>query len=445
MDESSPSRLAGLEESHSLDAGKVGGGTGGTTEVLGCPVTFLSLPDDLIYLVFEQLFADVFQKGRTTGQAAKPAHAVLVNKRLYRLCAPLLYRDLNVRSRKGRTTEQGIQSLLEQRNRLKLVKRLVMSVEPETSTLCATFLALLPNLTSLTLHFHGRGATITPTLLGSLRGLQDLRSLSILGKVVMDDHSFSLANDMPFLKHLESDSVTVLQQLVDSDARDLCTLTIRSEDEVQMERLPWMSLEHLRLYPEYGVSMMDSSWLGHLEEMQRLSINFSVLEYGEFGDDDFALPGLCRLLPLLDCLERLDLEDVNRVDLPPEFQQSTLRILSLRGELLLYQTNNLFHLERFLRSFTRLTTLLIEGFNFVHTCDSSAEMLAEEDPDEIYLRYPPLGALIRACEALPLLEVRWRSLGETSEMRWTRESRDDVFASELWSVGSRRGYGLVSL
>ncbi|GAA6016432.1 hypothetical protein JCM10207_003859 [Rhodosporidiobolus poonsookiae] len=212
MDESSASRLAGQEESQSSDAVKAEEGARGTAEDLHRPVPFLSLPDDLIYLVYSRFFDDAYPDGREVGETSPNAYAVLVNKRIFKLCSPLLHQNLLI-SAEDVYPDDAFGHLMARPHILPLVRRLDTAVPASYPKLFAAFLRLLPNLISLALNFDsddGFCDTLPSNLTDCFRDLKHLRHLRIQGNPDLDDNKFNLKRDMPSLERLDTGCIGAL-------------------------------------------------------------------------------------------------------------------------------------------------------------------------------------------------------------------------------------------
>ncbi|GAA6016454.1 hypothetical protein JCM10207_003869 [Rhodosporidiobolus poonsookiae] len=142
-----------MEELQSSNAVKAKGGAHGTTEDLHRPVSLLSLPDDLIYLVYSHFLDEAYADGRELCEPTPEACAVLVNKRIFKLCSPLLYRNLSL-SDEDIELDYGLGQLAARIRALPLLQRLTIMDPPKLEDEAFSLTRDMPQLK----HFNTPGS-----------------------------------------------------------------------------------------------------------------------------------------------------------------------------------------------------------------------------------------------------------------------------------------------
>ncbi|GAA6016398.1 hypothetical protein JCM10207_003849 [Rhodosporidiobolus poonsookiae] len=415
MDESSSSRVAGREESYSLDAVEDEGGVQTTVQDLHRPVSFLSLPDDLIYLVFSYLFDLEFPNDREVATRDDRAPAVLVSKRIFKLCSPLVYQHLHLPDDWARL-DDAVGALLDQPAALCLVQRMYTSVPFYSPKLFGGFLRCLPNLTDLTLSNasdQGVLEALPPTLTKVLRTLRHLRYLAILGVYMLEDESFSLDEDIPSLRHFECDDPVFTNLLLNNGARQITSLTLRN----------------LEVEPDETQAL----------PLKRLSLDFNPFASDSGGDKDLInFERFSRMAAMLPNLVYLDLKAVSEISqIPTGFAMPSLRVLVLYGLLNLYDPDVLLNLRKLLLALPSLVTLIAIGFQDRPSKPATVSKLSKLDPADLLVSHPVFAALLQCVKSTSVLEFRFRAIHEKREMRWTRSSSEEDFVSECWTVRER--------
>ncbi|GAA6038088.1 hypothetical protein JCM8097_007540 [Rhodosporidiobolus ruineniae] len=450
-DTSSLSSLDSEEASTGLPAVKESVENG---QILRPRRSLLDLPDELLVHIFDQVYQALRQDCHC-GLCA-PLSQTIVNKHIFALTRPLWFQSLSIPPNHERS-----ESLLADLVQHSDVHRFVHDMETEHSSYFPTFhsltLRFLPNLVSLRVSFAGQGLDpgswfIPSTFTDALGFLRHLRSLRIDEGGRLENEVFDLSRDVPSLRHLDGDCTEHLRPLLAAGPGRLIRLTLRvaDVDETAALPIPWSTLRQLELCPRstqctsYVLSQsvalaMAQAKLGKQQlPLQRLTVRFDALRPPPSSNTPvFHRSHFLALLEQLRtaAVQHLDLTVTETLEWPAvDLRVPSVRVLSLEGGCKLYKTTNLPNFYNLVSVFPSLDLLILRGVAFSSWKPQSASRLHPLSAVNRALKHPALVALLSVLRTTGVLELRYSAVDEAQEMRWTRRSRADEFASERWRL-----------
>ncbi|GAA5912779.1 hypothetical protein JCM6882_000421 [Rhodosporidiobolus microsporus] len=410
------------------------------------PTSLLDLPDELLASIFDQVWQSLRPKEDDDHVGILvPLEHVLVNKRIFAVARPLWFRHLTTPDDYD-DHDSFLSSLLKRRELHPVIQSLHTEHPWHFPVLHSTIIGLLSNLSSLTISFDcaagdNDASDFIPTCFtDTLKSLDNLRHLRILCFPGVEDDDFKLAHCLPSLRDLDVEGQLAAENLLSDGAPHLEGLTLWTEDVAEVP-VPWKTLKRLTLKPREDVVDEPDEVLHALKTalpIQRLVLDFPATR--RVGDVThlFHRPHLYKLLELLQQshLERLDLTHVDELEWDgTDVQLPSLKVLSLKGNLRVYEKKNLVSLQHFLSMFPSLTTLLIEGFSFSpSTTPQTVDTFAHLPAVSLAAKHPHLFSFLFILRSSAVLEFCLRGVGETREVRWTRSEEAQEFARECWTL-----------
>ncbi|GAA6016358.1 hypothetical protein JCM10207_003836 [Rhodosporidiobolus poonsookiae] len=391
-------------------------------------VSFLSLSDDILYLIFEQYFSTIYYNGRELFYPLYDNYVVLLNKRIFRLASPLLYHHVNAPETPF-AQDMAAAYLLRKPQLASLVRRFFTPMLYHSPEVYTFFLSTLTNLSSLDLTTtdEDNDKDLPRPTTDLLKQLVHLRQLRLRNYLDFEDHHFSLERDVPWLQHFEANQHDLFMEIFAEGASTLRTLTIRTP-ACHFE-IPFSTLTNLRWLPTtWKVSSIDGFKATMLQlprppvMLKQLSLGFPAFEPAT-TEESFSFSDLAALLTFLEesPLEQLNIYHINNF-------HWTANSIRLPTEVLL-------QLHSFLLTFPSLETLSLAGCpSSSWRGDSSAASIANFDPVDLALCYPCLSGLLSVLKTMSVLEFRYRAMHEEREMRWTRSTPEEEFVQDCWTL-----------
>ncbi|GAA5898297.1 hypothetical protein JCM6882_000123 [Rhodosporidiobolus microsporus] len=411
------------------------------------PTSLLDLPDELLASVFDQVWESLRpkQNDERVGILVPLSH-ILVNKRIFAVARPLWFRHLTTPDDYD-DHDRFLSNLLRRRDLHPLVHSLHTEYPDQFPALHSSVIGLLSNLSSLFISFENSAGDndavdYLPTCLTDmLRTLNKLQRLRVIAWAGLENEDFHVVRNLNSLQHLDIDGLDMPPDLLSGGASQLTMLTIRSSI---LPVVPWASLKRLALRPYAGEIYAPDQLIESLEAVgqNQLPLQHLVLAFsGTFETDEesfaFHRGRFAKILELLQQahLERLDLADVYELKWEAAvIRVPSLKVLSLKGVLLIHGKNDLAHLNNFLSMFPCLRALHLEGFTFTPGPARAASALSSLSPVSLAIEFPHLFSLLFLLRSTKVLEFRLRGYGEAREVRWTRNEETEEFARECWTL-----------
>ncbi|GAA5822328.1 hypothetical protein JCM11251_006302 [Rhodosporidiobolus azoricus] len=405
------------------------------TEEAPSTTSLLDLPDELLVHVFDQLW----QALRSAKESSPigipvPLRQILISKRIFSLARPLWFRHLIMPS-DGDDLDRYLGQILKRPDIYHFIQSLRTEHPYAFPYVHATVVGLLTNLSSLTISFreasaaYGIDIPYPEELISTVGRLIYLRHVRIVG---FDDQEPFLASQLPSLAHLDVEDAQLLEFYLDTSRPGLAELTLRTGTPGAAD-IPWETIRTLRLAPRGGSAVENPQLLlsqleldlGKTLPLRYLILNFTCTQTGftqGVHGSCFNASHLRNMLDLLQQaqLERLDLGYVYSLDWSP----SEIKLFSGRFPAL----------YSFLAMFPSMYHLLIEGFTFSDEEPQSAEAFSALSTVSLAVQHPAFSAFLVVLTASSVCDFRFRAMGETKELRYTRASSEDKFEAECWTL-----------
>ncbi|GAA5875670.1 hypothetical protein JCM16303_003949 [Sporobolomyces ruberrimus] len=426
------------------------------------PTSLLSLPDDLLYLVFEELHEQRQSEVATSG----PLRIVelLINKRVFAVARPLWFSRLTITTNQ---LDDRLSGLLGHDKRLQYLRRLELPLTTTFARLTELTLAHTPGLTHFSVICDNTySQSMDDTLMRSVRSMSLLRYFT----ASFSTETFS-ADDTVLRRLMKALPPAAWSRFHEVAGRMRYTAvtgvnryeTYHAETIVEAyDYIPWRHLKYLECGP---ISLNDRSpveaLLGSLTAAQQddgnrarrpISLRHLILDLDTWMGWDSShgmSPHFGTLFRFLAStrLEHLELRSVGWIPQPePASHCSSVKILRISGACRLKGRVPFAAFHRFLSMFPSLLQLHLVGSNFfqdsaLHLADyltsttcTIADDMSRLEPMERYFQYPELCTLLHFLRTTRVRIFTYRGDLEKREMRWTRSDEETDFDADCWTL-----------
>ncbi|GAA5980589.1 hypothetical protein JCM5350_004358 [Sporobolomyces pararoseus] len=416
------------------------------------PTSLLSLPDDLLLSVYEELYED--QYGDKI--ISPPISEILVSKRLFNLVRPLWISRLSINSSE---LDRRLAALLINPLRLLSLRWISVSITETHVHLIGMTVSRLPSLAQLTLLIPAATPLSNQSILiDAIKASTSLKALNLLVEgegwinpeiESMEKHfgeklgnklqRFNVCGNEYISRKLRGQQGAIAQYFCNS----------YKYDDFDMSVEEWSTLQSFessdtreRPQIEEVLACLKRVFTRNLEQTGTVPLThltLQVLSYGLeersssafFNPENFTT--LFRLLSLTK-LRRLELNALAWI--PPILEQHlvpSVKLLRLSGPCRFAAEDNLRKLSNVLRNLPSLTQLHLVGSNFFHD-NLGADDLSKLDDFTMSFLYPRLGTLLFALRTTEVKILTYRGENEKREMRWSRISKDEEFDRDCWTL-----------
>ncbi|GAA5963362.1 hypothetical protein JCM3765_006998 [Sporobolomyces pararoseus] len=415
------------------------------------PSSLLSLPDDLLLPIYEELYEEQYGDKITSA----PVSEILVNKRLFNLFLPLWISRLSINSSQ---LDRRLAALLVDPLRLSSIRWFMVPFPESLAHLIKMTISRLASLTKLTVLLPGLTPYSTQSIL--IDGLKASPSLTELELLLEGD--YTVREIASIERHFEeqlgtrhlcfklfSDVYASRRYSTQQGGVARFFLNAAKDDDFEVSNEDWSvmrSFESADILQSPGInevlSCFERVFTRNLEITGTNPLNHLALQVRfespeERSDREFFTPenftALFRLLSLTK-LERLELKQLTWI--PPVLEQHlvpSVQLLRLSGPCRLASEDNFQKLSLVLLNLPSLSQLHLVGSNFFHD-DLNADTLSKLEGIQIAFRFPLLGSLLGYLRSTKVKIFTYKGQREKREMRWTRISTDEDFERDCWTL-----------
>ncbi|GAA5913575.1 uncharacterized protein JCM6883_004465 [Sporobolomyces salmoneus] len=408
--------------------------------------SLLSLPDDLLLPIFEEIHDDKRHKG----DGATSVREVLINRRIFRLARPIWISHLSLQS----DLHRKLSLLRKDDIRLRHVRSVALKFDDAQIQLIKSTLSCLPRLSQLTI--NGSSAR-TPAE-------QELRVNAVLGISQPIELVFNADDDdrLNFVKTCVNRDPRKFRSAAETrDGAPIVNMKLaEGVPEAhwfsaidQHRRFAWTQLSTLDINPVGFSDQFAGNLLGSLSRALEsspggipikafgLKLRYNVLADGNF--DTYDSEGLTRLLDLLSQtqIERLTFHAVNWLPrITAEHQLLSLTSLKIEAYHTTYEREAFnFNEPTAFRNFSRLLRCCP---NLKQLClsatlfgpDTDVDNLPNLNATDLCFEYPVLSALLFYLKTSTVKILALRGENGDREVRWTRSTADEEFDRECWTL-----------
>ncbi|GAA5980540.1 hypothetical protein JCM5350_004339 [Sporobolomyces pararoseus] len=366
--------------------------------------SLLSLPDDLLLMVYEELYED--QYGGE--MISPPISEILINKRLYKLARPLWISRLSICSSQ---LDQRLVGLLDDSNRRTSLRKLDLQYHESHAHLIRITLSRLTSLVEVRIRI-----SVTPSPFFKQTVFQGIQEGGSVTNVEF---------------HLDSSIMSQVPEIW----QDVQWQDVQKETRHQTKclgiRTPRHHVQRRVLHNSKDVLLLNLNFVPSAEHIH----SFRSFEYRLHPN-----PCADELLQCFeetvaqDPIERLEFDSLNWIPLISEQHHvKSLKLLKLSGTCSFAEEDNFRNFSSLLLTLPSLTHLHLIGSHFFSD-NLKADDISKIDDFTTSFRYPCISALLFVLRTTEIKVFTFRGEDEKREMRWTRISKNDEFNRDCWTL-----------